>query len=265
MQYKQSLGQNFLTDPNTVRRIAAAGGIRPSETVLEIGGGRGALTEALLAYSPRLTVVETDPRWATVLEERFWDHPGCRVVKADAKEMRLADLLPGGGPVVVFGNLPYNQAVVILMRLMEESERIDRALLMFQKEVAERIVAGPGSRDYGVLPLKLAPLTRAERLFDIRPTCFFPRPKVMSTLVRFQPLHPPALVGEALERYFRLAQGAFAARRKKVLNSLEQGDPAAVGAAREELTARGLPETTRSEQLGPEFWFGVLARVGGRS
>jgi 16S rRNA (adenine1518-N6/adenine1519-N6)-dimethyltransferase len=219
------------------------------------------LTEALLAYSPRLTVVETDPRWAAVLEERFGDNDLCRVVKADAKETRLASLVPGDAPVVVFGNLPYNQAVIILMRLMEESERIDRALLMFQKEVAERIVAGPGSRDYGVLPLKLAPLTRATRLFDIRPTCFFPRPKVMSTLVRFDPLHPRALTGQALERFHRLAQGAFAARRKKVLNSLEQGDPEAVGAAREELEARGLPETTRAEQLGPEFWLAVLARL----
>jgi 16S rRNA (adenine1518-N6/adenine1519-N6)-dimethyltransferase len=278
---KRSLGQNFLVDGNTIRKIVAAGGDLQGQQVLEIGGGAGALTSALLDAGARVTVIETDPEWVQVLTDDHGDREGFRVVHADAKEVDFASLFPvtGADPaddanddgtalppprdLLVYGNLPYNQAVHILMHLVRTFPHWSRMILMFQREVADRIVASHGSRTYGVLPIKLAPLVSSSKLFDIPPTCFRPKPKVVSSVVRFQPLDAPLLSGPELKVHYRVTQAAFNYRRKTLINALGRGDASAVPAAREALAAAGLPETTRPEQLPPSFYMGIARSMVG--
>jgi 16S rRNA (adenine1518-N6/adenine1519-N6)-dimethyltransferase len=299
---KRSLGQNFLIDGNTIRKIVAAGGELHEQRVLEIGGGAGALTGALLDVGARVTVIETDPEWVQVLRDEFDERAGFRVVHADAKKVDFASLVSGASVdldvpddtpsdtrtsadpveaaeasadpaprdsqapqdnVVVYGNLPYNQAIHILMHLVRSFEGWSRMILMFQREVANRIVAPHGSRTYGVLPIKLAPLVRSEKLFDIPPTCFRPKPKVVSSVVRFEPLDAPLLPPRALLVHYRVTQAAFNYRRKTLINALGRGEPSAVPAAREALTRAGLSEMTRPEQLPPAFYMALAQTLAG--
>ena len=136
-------------------------------------------------------------------------------------------------------------------------------ILMFQREVANRIVAPHGSRTYGVLPIKLAPLVRSAKLFDIPPTCFRPQPKVVSSVVRFEPLDAPLLDEACLRVHYRVTQAAFNYRRKTLINALGRGDPSAVPTAREALARIGMPENTRPEQLPPEFYMGIARAMVG--
>jgi len=247
--------------PGVVRKIAAAARLEPGWPVLEIGGGAGALSGALLDAGAALTIVEMDDEWAAHLESQYGGLPGFRVVHADATQVGWSDLLRAdpARPVKVVANLPYNRPVEILLGLVEGLPAWSEMILMFQKEVAQRVVAGPGGKTYGSLPLALWPHATAARLFDVSPTCFRPRPKVTSTVIRVLPRPSPLLEGEALARYLRLVRAAFAHRRKTLLNSLSRAQPDAVDAARAALVARGLPETTRPEQLPPDF-YGDLAR-----
>ncbi len=257
---KKSLGQNFLVDGNVVRKIVRAGGLVPGDRVLEIGGGAGALTAPLLETGAAVVVVETDREWVQSLEASVGPHPNLTVVHADATRVDFADVLPAGERVVVYGNLPYNRAVDILWRLVLDCPGVRHMVLMFQKEVAERMTAPPGSRTYGGLPVKLWPLVTVERLFDVSPGCFRPRPKVTSSVVRVTPRQTPLLGGDDLKRYLRLVQAAFTHRRKTLSNSLERAWPGMVPAAEAELVARGLPLTSRPEQLAPDFYSAVLDR-----
>ena len=265
---KRSLGQNFLIDGNTIRKIVAAGGDLQAQRVLEIGGGAGALTGALLDVGAEVTVIETDPEWVQVLRDEYDERAGFRVVHADAKKVDFASLFPdmdlaSQRELVVYGNLPYNQAIHILMHLVRSFGGWSRMVLMFQREVANRIVAPHGSRTYGVLPIKLAPLVRSEKLFDIPPTCFRPKPKVVSSVVRFEPLDAPLLPPRELLVHYRVTQAAFNYRRKTLLNALGRGEPSAVPAAREALEQAGLSLMTRPEQLPPSFYMALAAALAG--
>jgi 16S rRNA (adenine1518-N6/adenine1519-N6)-dimethyltransferase len=258
---KKSLGQNFLVDPNVIRKIVRSGELEPGDLVLEVGGGGGALTAPLLETGARVIVLETDREWVEVLGATLGHEPRLTVVHADATKVDFADVLPAGERLVVFGNLPYNRAVDILMRLVLECRAVRRMVLMFQKEVADRMTAPSGSRTYGGLPVKLWPVATVERLFDVSSGCFRPRPKVTSTIVRVTPREVPLLAGDDLKRYFRLVQAAFTHRRKTLTNSLERAWPEMEEPARAELEARGLLANLRPEQLDPEFYRAVLERA----
>lgn len=260
---KKSLGQNFLVDQNVIRKIVRAGDVSPDDLVLEIGGGSGALTAPLLETGARVIVIETDREWVEVLGATLGHEPRLTVVHADATKVDFASVLPAGADPIVYGNLPYNRAVEILMRLVLECRGIRRMVLMFQKEVADRMTAAEGSRTYGGLPVKLWPVAVVERLFDVSPGCFRPRPKVTSTIVRVTPREVPLLAGDELKRYFRLVQAAFTHRRKTLTNSLQRAWPEMEGPAAAELEARGLPPNLRPEQLEPAFYRAVLERAGG--
>lgn len=260
---KKSLGQNFLVDPNVIRKIVRSGDLEPGDLVLEIGGGSGALTAPLLETGARVIVLETDREWVEVLGATFGHQPRLTVVHADATKVDFASVLPSDDDLVVFGNLPYNRSVEILMRLVLECPGVRRMVLMFQKEVADRMTAKEGSRTYGGLPVKLWPVAVVERLFDVSPGCFRPRPKVTSTIVRVTPREVPLLSGDALKRYFRLVQAAFTHRRKTLTNSLQRAWPEMEEPARAELEARGLLPNMRPEQLAPAFYRAVLERADG--
>ncbi|MGI8525103.1 MAG: 16S rRNA (adenine(1518)-N(6)/adenine(1519)-N(6))-dimethyltransferase RsmA [Pseudolabrys sp.] len=255
---KKSLGQNFLLDLNLTARIARAAAPLEGATVLEIGPGPGGLTRALLALGARRVIaVERDLRAVAALREIAAHYPGrLDVVEGDALEFHPAGLLDGG-PARVVANLPYNIATALLIRwltLEAWPPWYDQLVLMFQREVAERIVAGPGSKSYGRLSVLTGWRSEAKILFDIAPSAFVPPPKVTSSLVRLVPRGKPSACDSAALQ--KVTEAAFGQRRKMVRQSLKSlgGDTAAL------LAQAGIEPTARAEEI-PVEGFVALARA----
>jgi 16S rRNA (adenine1518-N6/adenine1519-N6)-dimethyltransferase len=244
---KKSLGQNFLLDLNLTARIARAGGPLDGITVVEIGPGPGGLTRALLALGARRVVaIERDERAIAALQEIAAHYPGrLDVVAGDALQIDPAPYLDAG-PVRVIANLPYNIATALLvawLTLEPWPPWYDQLILMFQREVAERIVAPPGSKTYGRLSVLTGWRSEARILFDVAPTAFVPPPKVTSSVVRLTPRKEPlACDRRALER---VTEAAFGQRRKMLRQSLKSlgMDPLPL------LTAAGIEPTARAEEI----------------
>ncbi len=207
-------GQHFLTSPAVAQRIVDAAGIAKDDAVLEIGPGRGILTELLAERAGRLVAVELDRHLARELALRYHGRPGVRIVQADFLEIETWDLgLPSGA--VVVSNLPYNAAVPIIEKLLAASI-FSRLVLMVQREVAWRMAASPGSKEYGSLSVYLQAQARVEKLFDVRPGSFLPPPQVISTVVRLSPRDRPLVSkGEAAE-FYNFVRRCFGYRRKKM-------------------------------------------------
>ena len=253
---RKSLGQNFLLDLNLTGRIARAAGPLDRVTVLEVGPGPGGLTRALLAEGANVVAVERDQRAIAALGEIAAHYPSrLRVIEGDALTFDAMSHL-GSGPVRVVANLPYNIATALLVSwLIVEPwpPWYDRLVLMFQREVAERIVAKPGSKTYGRLSVLAGWRTEAKMLFDIAPSAFVPPPKVTSSLVQLVPrIAPLACDRRALER---VTEAAFGQRRKMLRQSLKQlgVDPIPL------LERAGLDPTARAEDI-PVQGFVALAR-----
>ena len=245
---RKRFGQNFLVDPAAIRRIRDALAPSPGETVLEIGPGRAALTAALLEVMPRITVVEIDRDLADALRARF-PAERLRVVEGDVLETSWS---AWGAPVVLVGNLPYNISKPVAMRLVEERARIDRAVLTFQREVAHRLTATPGTGAYGPLTVLAGRAFRIERLFDLPAGAFRPRPKVVSTVTRWLPL-PAASLPDGLVRPLREAlRACFAHRRKTLLTNLRDALPGGEAAARELLARAEIDGRLRAEAIPPD-------------
>jgi 16S rRNA (adenine1518-N6/adenine1519-N6)-dimethyltransferase len=242
----KTLGQNFVHDANTIRRIVATARLEPGEQVLEVGPGLGSLTLGLLAAGHPVTAVEIDERLAARLPTTVERHlPGAplQVVTADA--MRIAGV-PGAAPTALVANLPYNVAVPVLLHLLATLPSLRRGLVLVQAEVAERLAAPPGSRVYGVPSVKVAWWAAAARAGAVSRQVFWPVPNVDSELVLLQRREPPpANVGR--EHVFRVIDAAFAQRRK----TLRAAVGAAVGVARAEaaLVAAGVDPGARGETL----------------
>ena len=218
LQLKKSLGQHFLTDENVIVKIAEAiGDLTQFETVVEIGPGMGALTKHLLKLNhPNFFVVELDNRWAEYLNKAF---PALKnkIINEDFLKVDLSHLLE---PVYVIGNFPYNISSQIVFRIIDEKEKIERMTGMFQKEVALRIAAAPGSKDYGVISVLTQAFYDAEYLFDVPPESFEPPPKVMSGVIRLNRKKDDVI--DCDEKAFkRVVKTAFTQRRKTLRNSLK--------------------------------------------
>jgi len=263
---KKSLGQNFLLDLNLTARIARAGGSLEGITVVEIGPGPGGLTRALLAEGARHVIaIERDSRAIAALAEIAAHYPGrLTVVEGDALEMEW-DHAPspspasspsplvgegrGGGKTRIVANLPYNIATALLLRWLSIEPWppwYDSLVLMFQREVAERIVAPPGAKQYGRLAVLAGWRTEAKIMFDVAPKAFVPPPKVTSSVVRLMPRVSPLPCARAtLER---AAAAAFGQRRKMLRQSLRAlgGDPQPI------LAAAGIDPTARAEEISVE-------------
>jgi 16S rRNA (adenine1518-N6/adenine1519-N6)-dimethyltransferase len=213
---KRRLGQNFLTDPRLLGRIADALGAGPNDTVLEIGPGPGGLTSALAARAGRLVAIEKDRDMVAGLRERF---PDATIVEGDALELDWRAL--AGGPFLLAGNIPYNITSPLIDKALAPP-RPARIVFLVQKEVAERVTAHAGESAYGALSVGVRSVARAERLFTVPAGAFQPRPKVDSAVLRLTPLADP-LVAEAEQgRLRRLVVGMFGYRRKQVARGLRE-------------------------------------------
>lgn len=252
---KKRLGQHFLTDPRLLGRIADALECMRDDTVIEIGPGRGALTEHLLQRAGRVIAIELDRELAPILRERWKDEPRFTLVEGDVLEQDLAAL--AGGPYLLAGNVPYNITTPILFHAMRRP-RPARAVYLVQKEVADRVVAAPGSDDYGALSVNVQALADAERLFLVGAKSFNPPPKVESAVMRVVPRATP-LMDEAEEGPFRVfVQAAFGLRRKQMRRVLRTVFTWSAERADAVLEAAGVDPEARPETLAPADFLRIL-------
>ncbi|MCW2681877.1 MAG: Dimethyladenosine transferase [Frankiales bacterium] len=244
----KTLGQNFVIDPNTVRRLVRTAGVGVEDVVVEVGPGLGSLTLGLLEVATRVVAVEIDPTLAGELPATVADRLPER---ADRLEVVLQDALtltgvPGPPPTAFVANLPYNVAVPVLLRLLEHLPSLRTGLVMVQAEVADRLVAPPGSRTYGIPSVKAQWYADVRRAGAIGRNVFWPAPNVDSGLVAFTRREPP--VGDR-EATFAVVDAAFAQRRKTLRAALA-GWAGSAAAAEERLRAAGIDPGARGEVLG---------------
>jgi 16S rRNA (adenine1518-N6/adenine1519-N6)-dimethyltransferase len=242
----RALGQNFVADPNTVRRIARLAGVGPGDRVVEVGPGLGSLTVALAETGAEVTAVELDRHLLPVLRSVV-EPLGVRVVEGDAMALDWDEVLGGEDRWALVANLPYNVATPLVLDLLASVPQIDRMLVMVQREVGERLAAGPGSKAYGIPSVKVAYRAVAEVVGRVPPTVFIPQPRVESALVRLRRLPEPPVDTDP-ERLFRLVEAGFGQRRKMLRRSLASlVDPSAFERA-------GVRPDARAEELRLDDW-----------
>ena len=245
MQPKKRLGQHFLHDPAVIRRIVAAIRPQPGDTMVEIGGGPGALTIPLSEKLERLHVVEVDRELAAALPGRMAQPQRLVVHEADALKFDFGALATGPRSLRVVGNLPYNISTPLLFHLLEFVAVIKDLHVMLQREVVDRMTAAPGGKDYGRLTVMLALWVRAETCFDIGPGAFTPPPKVWSTVVRLVPHAAPPFPVQDHARFARLVAQLFSMRRKTLGRSLKGW------LTPEQIAGVGIDPKARPETLAP--------------
>ena len=249
MAAKPRLGQNFLRDPQAVQRIVAALGDLSTRTLVEIGPGKGAITELLAPRAAHLIAIELDPTLASGLEAQFKTAPNVTILRQDVLAFDFAAAARAAGqPLLIIGNLPYYITSPILTRLADAASSVDIAILMVQREVADRITAQPHSRDYGLLTVTTQLYGPATALFTLPPTAFLPPPEVHSTVFRwaFRPRFDELQVQE--RPFLALLKQCFAQKRKTLSNNLRAAglQPAAIAPA---LAAAAIPPQARAEEL----------------
>lgn len=256
----RALGQNFLADPNTARRIVRLSGVGPGDRVLEVGPGIGSLTVALAeAVSPsgEVLALELDRHLLPVLEEVTGGLAQVRVVQGDALTVDYDALLDDARPWTMVSNLPYNVATPLMARLLDEVPRLETLSVMVQKEVAERLAAPPGTPACGAISVKIAYHATAKVVGVVPPTGVVPRPKVDSAVARFERRSAPPVDVPSAEDLFAVARAGFGQRRK----SLRQALRPLLGARVEEVLAdAGIAPMTRAETLQLDEW-AALARA----
>ena len=254
LQPSRALGQNFLVDPNTVRRIARLAAVTTGDPVVEIGAGLGSLTLALAETGAAVTAIEIDRYVLPALRE-VTASLDVTVVEGDAMALDWDELLAAHDRWTLVANLPYNVATPLVCDLLDEVPRIERMLVMVQREVGERLAAGPGDPAYGIPSIKVAYWATAHVVGRVPPTVFLPQPKVESALVRIERRDRPAVDADP-EQLFSLVRRAFGQRRKMLRRSLvDVVSPEAFEQA-------GIRPEARPEELGIEAWGRLTDAVG---
>jgi 16S rRNA (adenine1518-N6/adenine1519-N6)-dimethyltransferase len=257
-------GQNFLLDANLARAIAddvfALG-----SAVLELGAGAGALTAPLLAAGASVTAVEVDRRLCALLRQELGAAPLFRLLEADLQRLDWPEALAlAGSRPVVAGNLPYVLTSSVLFALVEWRERIAGALVMVQREVADRVAAAPGQRDYGLLAALLRPVFTVQTVRTVPPDVFWPRPEVASAVVRLVPRGEGAWTAGEYDGYRAVAKELFGQRRKKVGTLLRTRFGLSAAAVEEAAGAAGVSPHARPEEIAPEELRALARALAGR-
>lgn len=246
---RKRLGQHFLTDPRILDRIVGALELRGDETVIEVGPGRGSLTERLAKKCAKLVAIELDRDLARALAERYAGSEGLRIVEADVLDVPLGAVAEG--PYVLIGNVPYYITTPILFHALERP-RADRSVFLVQREVAERMVAAPGSEAYGALSVNVQALARVELLFRVAAGAFSPAPTVESAVVRVTPRPDPAVTADEESGFSRFVIGAFSQRRKQLKAFIRTSGGLDTAQATARIERAGLEPTARPETLSAE-------------
>lgn len=216
---KKRLSQNFLTDKNIVKKIVTSSGIHAGDTVVEIGCGQGALTESLIEKTGRLYGIEYDAQLIPALNEKFGSRQTFTLIAEDVLEFDWRQVEAQHFKVI--GNLPYHITSPIIFRIIDERDRVETLTMMIQKEVAQRIVAAPSSKVYGILSVFCQFHADCRKLFDVPPTAFFPKPKVYSSIVQMT-FRPFAVAPSNYEIFRAVVRQSFNQRRKMLRNSLSE-------------------------------------------
>ena len=247
---KRSLGQNFLSDDSAARRIVESLELREDAVVLEIGAGKGALTSHLLEKADRVLAVEIDVRLCRHLQKRFHGRENLSVINEDILKIDFRDVIKPGTNVKVVGNLPFQITSPVLSLLIKNKETISLCVLMVQKEVALRICALPGNKDWSPLSIAVQLYSETRVLFHLKPESFYPSPKVDSSVIKITFLAGPRVLVPDEELFFKVVRSAFSQRRKMVLNSLAANLDLPKSAIEVILKEAGIDPRLRAEALG---------------
>jgi 16S rRNA (adenine1518-N6/adenine1519-N6)-dimethyltransferase len=258
---KKQLGQNFLSDPGTAKMIVSRGCVGPDDVIFEIGAGLGALTVPLSAESGKVFSVEKDDRLINLLETELALHKADNVtlLHRDILTVDIPEIATGEGEkLLVFGNLPYNISSQILIKLMESRQHISRCILMFQKELAQRLMASPRSKDYGRITVMLQYCSRIRHLATVPAHLFYPKPQIDSEVVEIDFTKPSPHQASDEKFLFQVIKAAFSKRRKTLKNALSTSelkmDTDTVCSA---LDTAGIDPTRRAEALDVEEFVGL--------
>lgn len=258
--FSKSLGQNFLVNPSVCPKIAEMGNAAEGWGVLEIGAGIGVLTHELAKRADRVAVVEIDSRLIPILNETLAEHDNVTVINEDIMKADLAGIIKENFPgmkIAVCANLPYYITSPVIMRLLESRLPIDSITVMVQKEAGKRICAAMGTREAGAVTAAVRYYSEPKMLFDVSRGSFMPSPNVDSCVIRLDVRKAPAVQVEDEKLFFRTVRGAFSQRRKNLANSLSSS----LGLPKEQvmnvITAAGLPDNVRPEQLSLENFAAV--------
>ena len=252
--FQKKYGQNFLIDTRVLEKIIDAAEITKEDFVLEIGPGIGTMTQYLAEAAGHVTAVEIDRNLIPILEDTLSGYDNVTILNEDVLKVdirRLAEEQNGGRPIKVVANLPYYITTPIIMGLFESHVPLESITAMVQKEVADRMLVGPGTKDYGALSLAVQYYARPYLVANVPPNCFIPRPKVGSAVIRLTRYEKPPVETTDEKRMFRIIRASFNQRRKTLVNGL--GNSLEVQASRDDVTAAlrqmGLPAAVRGETL----------------
>ncbi|MGD0624422.1 MAG: 16S rRNA (adenine(1518)-N(6)/adenine(1519)-N(6))-dimethyltransferase RsmA [Thermodesulfobacteriota bacterium] len=252
---KKKLGQHFVVDPNVLRRVVECAALQAEDIVLEIGAGLGGLTIPLAQRVKKVYALEVDPRLASALRDQFSENEQVEVLLADALKFDFAPLFrKSQRQMKVVANLPYEISSPMIFRLFQEREHFSLLVLMLQMEVARRVVAKPGTKDYSPLSLWSQLYTQARIVFAVSPQAFYPPPKVDSAVVRFEILQKPSVEIKDEETLRRVIRSAFAYRRKTLANAIHLGEFSHLPMSKihQALQFAGINPTSRGEALSLE-------------
>lgn len=252
--FQKKYGQNFLVDPNVLERVMDAAGVSGEDCVLEIGPGIGTMTQLLAERAGKVVAVEIDRNLIPILEETLAPYSNVTVINEDILKLDVEETIRvrgEGRPVKVVANLPYYITTPIIMSLLEGGAPLESITVMVQKEVAERMQAGPGTKDYGALSLAVQYYSRPEVVANVPPNCFIPRPNVGSAVIRLTRYGTPPVQAADPGKLFTVIRASFNQRRKTLANSL--GNAPGLSVSRERvagiLEEMGLPAMIRGEAL----------------
>lgn len=261
--FQKKFGQNFLIDTHVLDKIIASANVNKDDFVLEIGPGIGTMTQYLAEHAKKVVAVEIDKALIPILEDTLKEYDNVRVINEDILKVDIAALAQeenNGNPIKVVANLPYYITTPIIMGLFESHVPIQSITVMVQKEVADRMQVGPGTKDYGALSLAVQYYAKPEIVANVPPNCFMPRPNVGSAVIRLTRHEQPPVIVKDEKLMFRLIRASFNQRRKTLVNGLNNSPE--LNFTKEEIAAcleeMGLSQTIRGEALNLEQ-FGKLS------